>query len=129
MGIRRKDMEKMRMVKVPVKGIMFAETVEVGGVMAIAPEIGAEMFEIVRPRAFARLDHPELVMLVDESGALKDLPMNPTGSELYGWREHGARIYGDVLIAKEVRTSEGDYDIAGLTEDEAEEAISIMYSI
>ena len=39
-------MEKMRMVKVPVKGIMFAETVEVGGVMAIAPEIGAEMFEI-----------------------------------------------------------------------------------
>lgn len=122
-------MEKMTMIKVPTKGIMFAENVEIDGVMAIAPEIGAEMFEIVRPTAFAEMGRPDFVMLVDESGALKGLPMNPTGSELYGWRRHGERIYGDILIAKEVRTPEGDYDIAGLTEDEADEATAIMYSV
>lgn len=122
-------MEKMRMIKIPTQGILFAKTVEISDESEIAPAIGAQMFERVKPQAFARAGLPKLVMLVDESGALKGLPVNPTGSELYGWRKHGKRIYGDVLIAKEVFTPDGWIEVSGLSEKEAQDAFSLMLSI
>lgn len=119
----------MRMMKLPVKGVMFSEEVDVD-VRDIPSAINAEMFEIVRPVAFAEMDHPEFVLLVDESGALKDdRVMNPCASELYGWRRHGVRIYGDALVAKEVRTPDGDYDLAGLDDDDIDTVTMITYSV
>lgn len=119
----------MRMMKLPVKGVMFSGEVDVD-VRDIPSAINAQMFEIVRPVAFAEMDHPEFVLLVDESGALKDdRMMNPCASELYGWRRHGVRIYGDALVAKEIRTPDGDYDLAGLDDDDIDTVNMIIFSV
>lgn len=119
--------EKMKMMMLPTKGVMFAEPVEIEP-DKIAPAIGAELFEIVRPVAFAEMGRRDLVLLVDESGAIKGRNMNPCASELYGWRRHGVRIYGDALIAKEVENEDG-CDIAGLDDDDIDELYGIMYSV
>lgn len=66
-------------------------------------------FEVVRPR---NLKHP-YCMLVNESGILEQLPINPVGSYLYGTHDHGHPIVGKIIIIKEER-----FDLAGLTEHE-----------
>ena len=40
-----------------------------------------------------------VIMLVDEEGILKGLPMNVIGSALYGTQKHGNPIVGDVIFA------------------------------
>ena len=120
---------KMKMMALPTKGVMFAEEVEIDGFEAAAPAIGADMVEIVRPAAFAEMGLPQYVLLVDESGAIKgDRVMNPCASELYGWRRHGVKIYGDALIAKEVATDDG-YDIAGLDEEDVENVYMVIFNV
>ena len=123
-------MDNMKMIKVPTDGIMFAEIIDACSLENAAEMIAAEIVEVVRPVAFAEMDRPDFVLLIDESGALKDdRKMNPCASELYGWRRHGVKIYGDVLVAKEVVNEDGEIDISGLTEDEADEAMGIMFSV
>ena len=39
-----------------------------------------------------------VVMIVDESGLIKNRPDNPTASYLYGAEIHGCMIAGDVLF-------------------------------
>lgn len=119
----------MRMMKLPIKGVMFSDEVDVD-VNDIPSALNADMFEIVRPAAFAEMGYPQFVLLVDESGALKeDRVMNPCASELYGFRRHGVRIYGDALVAKEVRTPDGDYDLAGLDDDDIDMVNMIIFSV
>ncbi len=42
---------------------------------------------------------PGAMMIVDEEGLLKGLPMNPLGSFFYGTAKHGHPIAGDFLLA------------------------------
>lgn len=119
----------MRMVILPTDGVMFSEEVDIADLQTAASAIGADMVEVVRPAAFAELGLPQYVLLVDESGALKDgRVMNPCASELYGWRRHGVRIYGDALVAKEVATDDG-YDIAGLDEDDVDNVYMVIFNV
>lgn len=120
-------MKKMKMMMLPTRGVMFAQPVEVT-LDEIPETIGAGLFEIVRPEAFARFDRPEFVLLVDESGAIAGRDMNPCASELYGFRRHGVRIYGDALVAKEVMGPDGP-DVAGLDDDELDELEAILFSV
>lgn len=69
----------------------------------IGKEVGG-WIEIVRPRG---LKH-RLVMVVNEEGLLRNLPLNVFGSILYGFRIHGNPIVGDIVFMKE------DYTIDGL---------------
>jgi hypothetical protein len=62
--------------------------------------------EIVRPRGMERPN----VMIVDEEGLCKGLPINKLGSHLYG-----GPIAGDILIARETK----EY-LVGFPDDEAE---------
>ena len=72
--------------------------------------------EIVHP---VGLESP-YVMIVNEEGLLKKLPMNITGSILYGTFVHGSPIVGNIVIMKEAWTDEG-LDIVGIPEEEIDD--------
>ena len=42
---------------------------------------------------------PGAMMIVDEEGLLKGLPMNPLGSFFYGTARHGQPLVGDFILA------------------------------
>ena len=67
--------------------------------------------EIVHPTG---LDRP-YVMIVNDEGLILGLPLNITGSVLYGTPQHGQPIVGNIVIMKQGMTSSGP-DIIGLDE-------------
>ena len=69
--------------------------------------------EIVRPGG---LKSP-YVMVVNEEGLIKELPINIAGSILYGTPAHGSPIVGNIVIMKEGWTAEGK-DLLGLSDEE-----------
>lgn len=70
--------------------------------------------EVVHP---VRLERP-YCMIVNEEGALLNLPMNMFGSFLYGTDYHGNPILGDIVLLKEGIDSDGEFDILGLDEQD-----------
>lgn len=60
--------------------------------------IGADCTETVKTRRMYDLFKDYVVMIVDESGLVKDRPDNPVASYLYGADIHGCTIAGDVLF-------------------------------
>lgn len=70
--------------------------------------------EVVRP---VRLKRP-YCMIVNEKGALINLPRNIFGSFLYGTNYHGNWILGDIVLLKEGINSDGERDILGLDEQD-----------
>ena len=70
--------------------------------------------EIVRPGGLKK----PFVMIVNEEGLIKELPINIVGSLMYGKPVHGSPIVGNIVIMKEGWTSEGK-DLIGLTDEEA----------
>lgn len=69
--------------------------------------------ETVHPRGLAR----PYMMLVNEEGLLKGLPLNPLGSLLYGTLEHGYPIVGNVIFMKDGYRN-GEPDIVGLDDED-----------
>lgn len=56
-------------------------------------------FETVRTQLMADyFGTPGIVMLVDEEGLIKQLPLNAVGSALYGTVKHGKPIVGDLIF-------------------------------
>lgn len=72
--------------------------------------------EIVHPMGLAS----PLVMIVNDEGLLRGLPMNSVGSKLYGMHIHGNPIVGNIVIMKTGWTDDGP-DIVGLDEKEITE--------
>ena len=60
--------------------------------------IGADYTEIVKTQRMYDLFKDYVVMIVDESGLLKNRPYNQVASYLYGADIHGYIIAGDVLF-------------------------------
>ncbi len=81
--------------------------------------LGGAFYEVVRPA----LMPSQYLMLVDDEGLLKNLPINPTASTLYGFLQHGCPICGPALLMKEITTEDGEHYIVPLTSDEIVEAI------
>lgn len=75
-------------------------------------------YEIVRCRSLPF----KYLMLVDDCGLLKSLPVNPVASELYGIRIHGCPICGPALIMREDFV-DGEPDIVGMTEEDTAELV------
>lgn len=63
--------------------------------------IGADCVEHVKTQIMRDLFQDTTCMLVDESGAVKGLPINRLASELYGVQRHGTPIHGDVIFAEQ----------------------------
>ena len=81
-------------------------------------------YEIVRCRS---LPH-KFLMLVDDCGLLKELPINGIASELYGVRVHGCPICGPAVIMREDMV-DGEPDIVGLTEEDTAEFIQLLHGV
>lgn len=86
----------------------------------IHDELDGGFFEIVRCRTLPR----KFLMLVDDCGVLKDLPINPVASVLY---THA--IAGTALIMKEDIDEEGEPDLFGMDEDETAELIKKLHGM
>ncbi len=82
-------------------------------------------FEIVHPRG---LKAP-YIMIVDEEGRLKDLPMNFIGCVLYETHKHSQPIAGDVFIMREDDSPLGGRDIFGLTDDDVDRLMSSLANV
>ena len=57
-------------------------------------------FETVHTARMAKIFSPDIIMLVDEDGLMKGLPVNMLGCTLYGTAVHGSPIVGDLVFAK-----------------------------
>lgn len=68
------------------------------GVEAQGEMIGADCTETVKTQRMYDLFKDYVVMIVDESGLIKNRPNNPAASYLYGADIHGYTIAGDVLF-------------------------------
>ena len=80
---------------------------------AIQKELGG-YFETVHAKIMYEYFKAPVIMLVDEEGRCKCLPLNVVGSYFYGTQEHDNPIAGDVLLALVV----GE-DFTGFTESDA----------
>ena len=58
-------------------------------------------------------------MMVNEEGLLLNLPLNLTGSVLYGTPQHGQPIVGNVIFLKDGYHG-GEPDVVGMTTEEAQ---------
>ena len=58
--------------------------------------------ESVRTPRIAHFFGEDAVMIVDEEGLIKDLPMNQLGCFFYGTMFHGHPIVGDLILTKVV---------------------------
>ena len=83
-----------------------------------------DLWEVVRARGLHQLA-PELwpVMLVDENGYGKGLPLSRRGGELYG----ADAIAGDALICQERRSTFSVDELTGFTEEEAEQLRDLVF--
>ena len=61
-------------------------------------ELHADCIETVKTQRMYELFGDMVVMLVDESGFVKNKPLNVYASWLYGADQHGSFIAGDVLL-------------------------------
>ena len=86
----------------------------------IHEELDGGFFEIVRCRTLPR----KFVMLVDDCGVIKDLPINPIASVLYT-----SAIAGTALLMKEDIDEDGEPDLFGLDEDETAELIKKLHGL
>lgn len=82
---------------------------------AIQKELGGH-FETVHTKIMYEYFKAPVIMLVDEEGRCKCLPLNVVGSYFYGTQEHDNPIAGDVLLALVV----GE-DFTGFTESDAKQ--------
>lgn len=69
--------------------------------------------EIVRPRFLSE----SYILVVNEEGLIRHLPVNLFGCWVYDTIHHGSPICGNAVLMKEAHTEEG-IDIVGLTDDE-----------
>lgn len=74
-----------------------------------------------------RLERP-YCMIVNGEGEMLGLPKNGAGCLLYETDEHGVPILGDVVILKDVWTSDG-VEIAGLEEDDIPSVTEILEDV
>lgn len=104
----------MKTVKVTTDNIVSIIDVDFDDNKDIQRAIGGGYFETVHTtRMQAVFEDESLIMIVDESGRLKNLPENMLGCVLYGTYNHGNPIVGDLIFAR-IRGE----DIVGL--DDAE---------
>lgn len=85
----------------------------------IHDELDGGFFEVVRCQTLPR----KFVMLVDDCGVLKDLPINPIATILYT-----QAIAGTALIMKEAY-DDGEPDLFGLDEDDTAELIRKLHGM
>jgi hypothetical protein len=104
--------------------IVLHELSEGANVSAQARQLFDGLWEVVRARGLHQLA-PELwpVLLVDENGHAKGLPLNRRGGELFG----ADAIAGDVLICQQRRSSLWVDELRGFTREEVDGLRDLLF--
>jgi hypothetical protein len=104
--------------------IVLRELSEGATVSAQARQLFDGLWEMVRARGLHQLA-PELwpVLLVDENGHAKGLPLNRRGGELYG----ADAIAGEVLICQERRTTLTVDELRGFSREKAKRLQDLLF--
>lgn len=79
--------------------------------------------ELVRTQKLLDYFKTKVVMIVDEEGLVKNLPVNPMGCYFYDTNKHGNPIVGDVILGLLVGF---DMDVIGLGDRDAEQWMEKM---
>ena len=77
-------------------------------------------FEIVHPGNLPR----NIVMLVDDEGMLKDLPIKPLATTLYR-----GRIFGKAILMREYLNADGEPDLTGLNDLDLSRTLSAIQRV
>jgi Domain of unknown function (DUF3846) len=95
-----------------------------GATISQARQLFGGAWEVVPARSLHQLA-PDLwlVMLVDENGHCKGLPLNRRGGELYG----ADAIAGDVLICQERRATFSVDKLRGFNQEDAEQLRDLVF--
>ena len=92
--------KEMKTVKITTDNKISVIDVNFNDFRSIQRAIGGH-FEKVHTQLMADDFHdPSVIMLVDEEGLVKELPLNRVGSTLYGTARHGNPIVGDLIFAQ-----------------------------
>lgn len=90
----------MRTVKVTTDNKISLIDVDFGNFRSIQQAIGGH-FETVRTQLMVDyFGDASMIMLVDEEGLIKGLPINALGCTMYGTPKHGCPIVGDLIFAR-----------------------------
>lgn len=91
---------KQKTVKVTTDNKISLIDVDFGNFKSIQQAIGGH-FETVRTQLMVDyFDDISMIMLVDEDGLIKGLPVNSLGCALYSTPQHGHPIVGDLIFAR-----------------------------
>lgn len=89
----------MKTVKVTTNNIISVIDIDFSDLHSVQNAIGGGYIETVHTqRMFDYFGRP-IILIVDEEGILKDLPVNAFGSDMYGYLMHGNPICGDLILA------------------------------
>lgn len=88
----------MKTVKITTGNEISVINVNFDDFKSIQKEIGCDLFEIVKTRKMRDYFGGPVVMLVDEEGLCKGLPINAAGCYFYDTARHGAPIVGDIIL-------------------------------
>lgn len=91
----------MKTVKVTADNVVSIIDVDFDDFRDIQRAVGGH-FEPVHTARMAKVFRPDIIMLVDEDGLMKGLPVNMLGCTLYGTAVHGNPIVGDLIFARAI---------------------------
>lgn len=90
----------MKTVKVTTDNRISLIDIDFGNFKSIQQAIGGH-FETVRTQLMVDyFSDASMIMLVDEEGPIKGLPVNALGCALYDTPQHGCPIVGDLIFAR-----------------------------
>lgn len=89
---------------------------------SLREEVGGYV-ELVRTQKLLDYFKTKVVMIVDEEGLVKNLPVNPMGCYFYDTNKHGNPIVGDVILGLLVGF---DMHVIGLGDRDAEQWMEKM---
>lgn len=112
----------MKTLKITTDNKISVVDVNFSDFKAIQQAIGG-YFEIVKTQKLRNYFKTKVVMIVDEEGLVKNLPMNPMGCYFYDTDKHGNPIVGNVILGLLVGF---DMHVTGLGDRDAEQWMEKM---
>ena len=96
---RRKREKSMKTLKISADNEISIIDVNFDDFKSIQKALGGH-FETVHTAKMSNYFQKPVIMLVDEDGHFKNLPLNRFGSWMYDMPRHGSPILGDALLAE-----------------------------
>ena len=105
----------MKTIKITTDNKLSIIDVDFNDYRDIQKAVGCDCFETVKTQFMYNFFGEPTLFFVDESGLLKDLPINLVGSAFYGMSLHGNPIVGDIVFGIPVYdTIEAPKDVEGM---------------